>query len=354
MITPDTVRDYLRQAVTGARREYPNLPGLLLTGPVDPCRPRALHPAFYGCFDWHSAVHTHWTLARLCRLFPDAPGTDQARAVLADHLTEANLAVEAEYLAEQPWFERPYGRAWALALAAELRRWAAGPADSGGSGGAGGSGGSGGGPAVADWSRAVEPLVETVCAGFTDWLPRLGYPVRTGTHTNTAFALLLALDAAPELGRPGADLADLVRRRTVDWFGGDEDYPTRYEPSGGDFLSAALVEAALLCRVLPAAEFVPWFDRFLPGLAAGRVDRLLVPVDVPDRGDPHGVHLDGLNLSRAWCWRDLADALPADDPRRSRITDAAAAHLAAALPYVSTGDFLGEHWLATFAVLATT
>ncbi|HEX5496822.1 MAG TPA: DUF2891 domain-containing protein [Mycobacteriales bacterium] len=337
---PETVAAYLGQAVAGARREFPNAPGTLLRGPHDLYLPRQSHPAFYGCLDWHSAVHTHWTMARLCRLLPDAPGVPEARAVLADHLTGPNLTAEAAYLAdpEHGWFERPYGWAWALALAAELSRWAEDFAD----------------PTVLAWSRAIEPLRDTVCAGFTGWLPRLGYPVRAGTHANTAFALLLILDAAPALGPAGAGLANLVRRVAADWFGADEGYPARFEPSGADFLSPCLTEAALMRRVLPATEFPDWLGRFLPELATARPAALFEPVAVPDRGDPHGVHLDGLNLSRAWCWQDLAGALPPTDARRGLAEAAARAHLDAALPYVRTGDFMAEHWLATFAVLATT
>lgn len=337
---PDTVGDYLRQAAAGACREFPNAPGFLLTGPQDLRRPREVHPAFYGCLDWHSAVHTHWTMARLCRLLPDAPGVGEARSVLAEHLTGPTLAAEAAYLADPAhgWFERPYGRAWALMLAAELRHWADESGD----------------PDVLGWVEAAEPLRDTVRAGFIEWLPRLGHPVRTGTHANTAFALLLILDAAPWLGAPAEELAGLVRRVAVDWFGTDVDYPARLEPSGSDFLSPSLVEAALMRRVLEPEEFATWFTHFLPGLPAGRPAGLFAPVWVSDRADPHGVHLDGLNLSRAWCWRDLAIALPASDPRRGAAEDAARAHLDAALPYVRTGDFMAEHWLATFAVLATT
>lgn len=332
---------YLRLAVTGARREYPNVPMHMLTGPADLRLPREIHPAFYGCLDWHSAVHTHWMMARVCRLLPDAPGVAEARAVLNDHLSAANLAVEAAYLTQpaRTSFERPYGRAWALVLAAELRRWADESGD----------------PDVAGWAASAEPLAAVVAEGFCSWLPRLGYPIRTGVHPNSAFALTLVLDAVPHLrGGQAGELGRLARSVATAWFGGDEHYDARFEPSGGDFLSPALVEAALMARVLPADRFAVWLTAFAPGLADRRPANLFTPVAVTDRADPHGVHLDGLNLSRAWCWGRLAETLPAVDPRSAVAAAAARRHLDAALPYVTTGDFMGEHWLATFAVLALT
>lgn len=352
-LTGDRVSAYLRQVVAGARREFPNVPMPLLRGPDDLRLPREVHPAFFGCLDWHSAVHTHWTMARLCRLFPDAPGVAEARAVLGEHLTGPNLAAEAAYLADPDhgWFERPYGRAWALALAAELHRWAT---DTGGAVETEDEAARGmpERPELA-WSRAIEPLRDTVCAGFAGWLSRMDNPIRYGAHQNTAFSLVLILDAAPALGPAGAELADLARRVAVGWFGADDGYPARFEPSGGDFLSPSLTEAALMRRALPPARFPAWLELFLPGLAEGRPAGLFEPVAVPDRGDPHGVHLDGLNLTRAWCWGDIAGALPPFHPLVARAVAARRAHLDAALPYVSTGDFMAEHWMATFAVLAT-
>jgi DUF2891 family protein len=314
-LTAEVAEQYVRLAATGARREYPNAPQLLLTGPEDLAPPRQLHPAFYGCYDWHSAVHTHWLLARLARLFPAvAPA---AAEVLDAHLTEPNLAVERAYLADRPWFERPYGLAWLLALAHEL--------------------------SGTRWAAAVEPLAGLVADRLASWIGAEPYPIRHGTHGNTAFALVLAWDSAPSL-RPAVGAA--ARR----WYGTDVAYDGRYEPSAHDFVSPGLTQALLMSRVLPAGEFARWLLAFLPGLDVS--DPLLAPVLVTDRADPQGVHRDGLNLSRAWCLRELAGAVA--EPLRGALAAAAGAHLAAALPYVASGEFVGEHWLPTFAVLATT
>jgi hypothetical protein len=321
-LTPQVAAQYVGLAATGSRREYPNAPQLLLTGPADLAPPRTLHPAFYGCYDWHSAVHTHWLLARLARLLP--PVAPPALEVLSEHLTEPNLAAELSYFLDRPWFERPYGVAWLLALAAELRAWAL--------------------PEAASWARAVAPLATFLADRLVAWLAAEPYPIRHGTHGNTAFALVLAFDAEERL-RPA------VAAAAERWYGADLDYDGRYEPSAHDFLSPGLTEAVLMSRVL-GDRFGPWLEAFLPRLAAGEPAGLLSPVLVTDRADPQGVHRDGLNLSRAWCLRELARAA---GPEIGDVLDAAvAAHLTAALPYVASGEFVGEHWLPTFAVLALT
>jgi hypothetical protein len=324
-LTEQVAAGYLELAVAGACREYPNAPQYLLGGPEDLLPPRVAHPAFYGCYDWHSAVHTHWLLARLSRLFPALAGP--ATAVLREHLTGENLAVEAAYCADRPGFERPYGTAWLLALAAELAGWDH--------------------PEAAGWADAVLPLAQTMSAGLADWLARERYPIRHGTHGNTAFALTLTWDVAPGL-RPVAGAA--AQR----WYGDDTAYDAGYEPSAHDFVSPALTEAVLMSRVLPPERYAGWLAAFLPGLAGGEPAGLLHPVEVTDRADPQGVHRDGLNLSRAWCLRALAAVAGRDDPRTALLTAAARAHLDAALPHVASGDFVGEHWLPTFAVLALT
>jgi hypothetical protein len=322
-LTPQVAAQYVRVAAAGARREYPNAPQYLLNGADELLPPRVLHPAFYGCYDWHSAVHSHWLLARLGRLFPELSAP--AGSVLGEHLTPANLAVELAYCADRPYFERPYGVAWLLALAAELPRWT--------------------GPDGLAWQAAVAPLAELLAERLADWVAAEPYPIRHGTHGNTAFALTIAFDAAPALrGR----LGDAARR----WYGADVAYGGRYEPSAHDFLSPGLTEAVLMSRVLPAADFAGWLAAFLPGLATGQPAGLLTPVLVTDRADPQGVHRDGLNLSRAWCLRELAAAV--DGAAGAVLGAATRAHLAAALPYVASGDFVGEHWLPTFAVLALT
>ena len=205
-------------------------------------------------------------------------------------------------------------------------------------------------PDAARWSEALRPLAETIVGKYLDFFPRQKYPVRVGTHFNTAFGLAFAHDYAARLGIN--ELGALVDERARAYFLADRDYPARFEPGGDDFLSPALTEADLMRRVLPREEFAGWFEHFLPGLSEGSPPNLLTPADVTDRTDPKLVHLDGLNLSRAWCMRSLAHALPPSSPRRSRLARAARHHADATLPHVASGDYAGEHWLATFAVYA--
>jgi DUF2891 family protein len=319
-----------RIALSGVTREYPNHPNHVVLEAGDLRRTRELHPAFYGCFDWHSAVHSHWLLARLLRLRPALPEATPIRSVLNEHLTETNLRAEAAYFGEpgRRGFERPYGWAWLLMLQAELARH--------------------GSEEGRRWAATVAPLADAFAARFRDFLPKATYPIRNGSHTNTAFALILALDYAE--AAEDAALRALIGATARGWYAGDRDAPA-WEPGGDDFLSPTLVEAECLRRVLPAPEFAAWLGRFLPRLAECRPATLFAPATVSDRSDGKIVHLDGLNLSRAWCWRSLGAAFAADDPRRAIARDAAETHLAASLPHVA-GDYMGEHWLATYAVLA--
>ncbi|OMI34505.1 hypothetical protein SPAR_35986 [Streptomyces sparsogenes DSM 40356] len=324
-------------AVANVTRPYPYAPGHLLRGPEDLVPPRHHHPAFYGSYDWHSSVHMHWLLVRLLRRFPDRARTVEAAGgaaeevteVLDRHLTAAHLAAEADYLRANPSFERPYGWAWLLALTAECRAL---------------------GPAGSRWAAALEPAADAVEALLCDWLRRATYPVRHGVHTNSAFALGLILDSAATAGR--AALAEPVEAAVLRWFGEDHDAPAHWEPSGQDFLSPALTEAEAVCRVLPQADFAAWLDGFLPGIGRGAPTPLLTPPVVSDPADPQIGHLVGLSLSRAAALRRLAAALPEDDPRAPVLAAAAGDHLAAGLPHVVSGDFTGDHWLATFAALA--
>ncbi len=321
-----------RTALANVTREYPAKLDHVLGDADDVAGPRALHPAFYGAFDWHSCVHMHWLLARVGRLWPDLP----ERAAIADvfdrHLAPDTIAAECAYAArpEARAFERTYGWAWLLELAHELER----------------------DPAARRWADALAPLARLFAHRYVDYLPRQRYPIRSGLHASSAFGLAFALDYARATEEPAlaAVCVDAAQR----WFGGDRDAPAAWEPSGTDFLSPALMEADLMRRVLPAPAFAQWLDGFLPGIARGVPDALFAPVPVTDRSDGYLVHLDGLNLSRAWNMRGIAAALPGGDPRIGVLRAAAIAHIEAGLTGLDSGDYMGEHWLATFALLAVT
>ena len=321
-----TASRFAAAALGHVTREYPNKMDHVLSGPEDVQGPRDLHPIFFGSFDWHSCVHGWWTLFTLVRLYPDIPEAAEIRALADELFTPENVATETVYL-DRPGsrgFERPYGWAWLLMLAAELERHESPHADT------------------------LRPLSQAFARRFRDFLPLAGYPVRVGTHYNTAFALRLTLDYADISG--DAALADLCRERAALWHAADRDCQA-WEPSQDEFLSPALMEAAMMRRVMTPAAFADWFDAFLPRLAKQQPDTLFLPASVSDRSDGKIAHLDGLNLSRAWCWREIATALPSVDPRRAIALEAAEHHLDAALPHV-TGDYMGEHWLASFALLA--
>ncbi len=321
---------FARLALKGIQKEFPHKPGGVLNEEKDVKRPRGMHPAFYGSFDWHSAVHGHWMLVRLLRLYPDMPEAERIRAVLAEHLTAENLQVEADYFARpnSRSFERPYGWAWLLKLAEELHGW-----DD---------------PDAKHWLKNMKPLTDAIVARYIAYFPKQTYPIRSGVHPNTAFGLAFALDYARAVGEK--ELAELIEQRSRTYYAKDVEAPARWEPDGADFFSPSLMEADLMRRVLPPAEFRTWLRRYLPGLAEGEPSSLFTPARVTDRSDPQIVHLDGLNLSRAWCMRNIAAALAKDDPARRVLADSAARHAEAALRHVASGDYAGEHWLASFAV----
>lgn len=317
-------------ALAAVGREYPCRSDHTHAGPGEHVEPRALHPAFHGSYDWHSCVHMCWTLAVLRRRVPALPCRGAIDALFDARFTAANVAAECAYL-RRPHaqaFERPYGWAWLLALAGELARH--------------GDGGR--------WAGALAPLVELIVARLHGWLPRARYPNRQGTHANTAFALAFALDYAREAG--DGELARRIAEQALGWYRGDRGAPWQWEPSGADFLSPTLVEAVLLARLLPAAAFAEWLAGFLPAPAFADDSALATPVDVADRSDPQIVHLDGLNLSRAWCWQELAAALPAGDARVGPALAAAQRHRDAGLAGLDSDDFVGAHWLASYALLA--
>ncbi len=265
------------------------------------------------------------------RLFPDLPESRQIRGVLAKHLTAKNLHVEADYFAQpnHQTFERTL---W-LGLAAEAGRGTPRL----------GRRGSG-----RQWSRNLQPLVDAIVSRYLAFLPKQTYPIRSGVHPNTAFGLAFALDYARAAGHKS--LADMIEKRSRFYFAADVGIPAAWEPSGADFFSPSLMEADLMRRVLPPAEFRDWLRRFLPGMVRGEPKALFTPAEVTDRTDLQLVHLDGVNLSRAWCMRSIAAALPTDDPARQVLADSAVRHAEAALRHVDSGEYAGEHWLASFAV----
>jgi hypothetical protein len=329
-LTVELAAQLARIALNAIAREYPSHPNHIVLDAADLRRTRELHPAFYGCFDWHSAVHSHWLLARLLRLLPALPEATSIRSALNEHLTEANLRAEAAYFAQpgRGGFERPYGWAWLLKLAEELLDW-----DD---------------PDGRRWSAALEPLAKLIAELYLEYLPRLTYPIRSGAHGNTAFGLTFALDYAQASAH--APLRNRIVARSLDYYGADRHRPGMWEPSGGDFLAPCLAEADLMRRVLPPADFAGWLTLFLPALAEGGPPQLLTPALVSDRSDGQIVHLDGLNLSRAWCMWGIAEALPPDDRRRSVLIEAAERHARAGLMGIRSGEYMGEHWLGSFAL----
>jgi hypothetical protein len=323
-LTPDLAARFAAIALGHVAREYPHKLDHVLDGPEDVAGPRALHPIFFGSFDWHSCVHGWWLMLRLRRLFPDLPVARRIEALADEMLAPGKVAGELAYLdrAYSGGFERPYGWAWLLALHGEAQAHRDRP-----------------------WGEDLEPLARAFADRFKSFLPRLTYPIRVGTHFNTGFAMILALEWADA---KDPELAGRIRERARAYYGEDRKCQA-WEPGGDEFLSPALTEALCMRRTQGDGPFRSWFDAFLPDLAAGEPRSLFTPATVSDRSDGKIAHLDGLNLSRAWCWRQLAPALEPELAELARRT--ADEHLAASLPHVA-GDYMGEHWLATFALLA--
>jgi hypothetical protein len=312
VLPPELASQFARVALSNIGREYPRRIDHLLCAADDELRPRRQHPAFYASYDWHSAVHMHWLLVRVLRLYPLSRDAPRIAEALDEHLCAEALEQELAYFSSPSGagFERPYGWAWLLelqaeALAAKLR-----------------------------WARVLAPLAEELAARLSRYIDRSPYPVRAGSHANSAFACVLALDYARAAGDAALEL--LIRKAARRWYGGDREAPLRYEPSLDEFLSPSMVEALLMSRLLEPGDFFSWLQAFAPQ----GFDALAEPPEVTDPSDPKQSHLDGLCLSRAWCFERLGDAAAA-----SRL-------LAAALPRALDGDYIGTHWLASFAALA--
>lgn len=287
------------------------------------------HPAFYGCFDWHSSVHGHWMLVRLLKDFTTLPEAKQIRESISKNINPTNIMQEIKYfdgsLAKS--FERTYGWAWLLKLQQELLTW--NDAD------------------AIKWRNALQPFCDTVIKLWMKYLPKQSYPNRTGVHPNTAFGLVFALDYARTAGNKIFEEA--INTSAKQLYGKDKNAPTIWEPDGTDFLSPSLEEADLMRRVLPKEQFLTWFNNWISPTSLQHLTQLPV---VSDRTDMQIVHLDGLCFSRSWCMKDIAECLPANDSRKPLLLRSAIQHLNASLPNVASGSYGGEHWLASFAVYA--
>jgi Protein of unknown function (DUF2891) len=318
-------------ALACVHKEYPNKIAHVLNSDADVKPPRELTPAFYGCYDWHSSVHGHWLLARLARLFPDAPFAPQARAALDKSLTPANIAAEVKYLegAGRATFERPYGLAWLMQLSAELKEW-----DD---------------PQAKRWAETLDPLVKAAVGRLTTWLPKLSHPIRTGEHNQTAFSLGLLIDWARGTGDRQA-LA-LFEKRARELYMKDRVCPLEYEPGGEDFLSPCIAQADLMRRLQSPEPYADWLSGFLPQIGSAE---WIMPAEATDRSDGKLAHLDGLNLSRAWMLEGIASGLPANDPRLPSLRAAAKAHREAGLEAVTGEHYEGGHWLGSFATYLVT
>lgn len=334
-ILEDNAELFARVAIDNALREFPGDVWHTMRSAGDfPERPRARNPAFYGAFDWHSCVEMHWTLARLLRKFPSLNCGSEIRAMFDDHLTEESIRAEVAFIdhPDNRARQRPYGWGWALMLAEEIHAW-----DD---------------PDAKRWANILAPLADTVVDLFLGWLADPGTPIRYGIHSNSAFGLSRAHAYAMRLADSGdRRLLDSIRSAAMRWFLEDRDYPAHLEPSGHDFLSPALTQAELMTRFLDPADHAAWLAGFLPGAHEAEPTVLFTPAVVHDYSDGQFAHLHGLNASRAWCFRRLADHLPDDDPIGRHCRVAARVHAEVALPQVVSSDYMVEHWLVAYAVL---
>lgn len=325
---------FARLALSCIHREYPNKISHVLNSAADARPARELYPAFYGCYDWHSSVHGHWLLVRILNTDAETPFRPVILEALAKSFTAENIAGELAYFqgADRASFERPYGTAWFLQLMTELRE-----ADF---------------PEAAGWVETLSPLEAFIRAQTMDWLTKLVYPIRAGTHNQTAFAFGLMLDWADSMG--DTEFRAALAAKSLAFHANDTNCPLNYEPSGEDFLSPCLMEADLMRRVLPQAEFAAWLDGFLPQIPRDGSADWLTPGIVLDPTDGKLVHLDGVNLSRAWALEGISAALPADDTRVPALLAAAAVHKQTGIASVSEAHYAGSHWLASFATYLET
>jgi len=327
--TEELALKFSDMALNCIEKEYPNKPSHVFNDEKDLKTPRQQHPAFYGCFDWHSSVHGHWMLVRVLKVFPKIKIRNKILAALKRNITPKNITVEVAYLNEKSRksFERTYGWSWLLKLAEELYTWKD--------------------PAGQKLYKIMLPLTEKIVSNYMNFLPKQTYPIRTGVHPNTAFGLLFPLDYARTVKNKG--LEELVLKRSMEYYVRDMNCPHSWEPSGEDFFSPCLMEALLMSRAMNVWPFRSWFRHFMPDMEKSS---LLVPAIVSDRTDGKLSHLDGLNLSRVWCFSAILKKLADDNPLREKLKTAIRLHLKTAMENIRSGHYAGEHWLGSFAVYA--
>ncbi|MFT6334846.1 MAG: hypothetical protein ACJATI_001592 [Halioglobus sp.] len=306
-------------------QEYPNKLGQVVGGKGDLREPRDLHPSFYGCFDWHSSVHGHWSLVKLLKDFPNIENKEDAISKLKQNISKENILKELEYFeGHNKTYERTYGWAWLLKLAEELHTWED--------------------PLARDLESNLQPMTDMIVGKYAEFLPKLVYPIRVGEHPNTAFGMSFALDYAKAVGNVGFE--SLLKKRAKDYYQSDKNCPITWEPSGFDFLSPCLEEASLMSRVLPKDEYIQWLDLFLPQLKDRNFE--LAVGKVSDRTDGKLVHLDGVNFSRAWCLKSIAET----DHKYNHLITVVNKHIENSLPALVGDSYEGGHWLGSFAIYA--
>lgn len=326
-LSPETALQLAKLPLKCLQQEFPNKLGQVIINTSELQSPKQLHPAFYGCFDWHSSVHGHWSLVFLLNKYPNLPNKAEIIKILQQNLSKENIATEVAYLSKshEKAFERTYGWAWVLKLQHELQLSNQ--------------------PFAAELAKNLQPLSDLVVLRYTEFLPKLYYPVRTGTHNNTAFALNLAYDYA--IFAKNDQLRDVITDSALRLFWKDQNCPLSYEPSGTDFFSPCLEELALMQRILPKENFMKWAEKFLPQIFPR--DFSLATAQVSDRTDGHLVHLDGLNFSRAYNFYRIAKPYPQFFAHLKTLADE---HMQFSLASITDGNYEGEHWLASFALLA--
>ena len=328
----DTVRAsrFVALSLECVDREFPNKPSNVVDGNDTVKPPRDLTPAFFGCFDWHSAVHGHWAMLRVLKRYPQIEEAERIRSALNRHLDPALIRQEVDYFtaSRNKTFERPYGWGWLLRLAAELHSW-----DD---------------PDAKRWHEALKPLATLLADRTKAYLGVLSSPIRAGTHPNTAFAMVHMWDYAQEVGDKGLEkaIAEAARRFYLE----DRECPSEYEPSGEDFISPCLAEADIMRRVLPSEEFSSWLSRFLHHPSDPEFEALRTPPEVRDRRDPKIGHLIGLDFQRAWAFDGLAAGLPEEDSRRELFSRLSRLHCKAGVEMMFDSGYGGSHWLASFAI----